>query len=111
MLTYSKALELKNAGFPQKFGFGKRHGKGDYILSTGLIFTGENPQAIGQDNIAYVPTLEELIEACGEGFRELCRWEKGNDLGDWQAIGVPHQIYWGPSPEMAMADLYLALHK
>lgn len=54
MLTYDICLALKKAGFPQKEP------------------NSWSPQFEKLEE--YIPTLSELIEACGEGFKELtCR--------------------------------------
>lgn len=92
-------LRLKNAGFPQK--------EGDWYTSDG--------QWIPEEERRYIPTLSELIEACGE-FNELV------NLGDkWIAYGggkdtVRNVEQWhafgeGSTPEEAVANLWLALNK
>ena len=60
-MDYKLAKQLKDAGFfqPQK-------GKGYYLSTVGIpkqIFIDEFP-----NEVAYVPTLEELIGGAGKGF-------------------------------------------
>ena len=51
-MTYELALELKNAGFPQKASLAN------------MVDSAISAPNYG-DEYAYTPTLEELIEACG----------------------------------------------
>ncbi len=55
---------------------------------------------------AYVPTLTELIESCGDNFRTL---EKGRTDG-WYASGNGAGEA-GSTPEEAVANLWLELNK
>lgn len=55
-ITYEIAIALKNAGFPQK-------GNGTVFNFTDSPTA--NPLDAGLEEV-YVPTLSELIEACGE---------------------------------------------
>jgi hypothetical protein len=50
-MDYPLAKALKDAGFPQE-------GKGRWIVDPNLIVA-------RREDRAYIPTLEELIEACG----------------------------------------------
>lgn len=124
MLDYPTCLKLKEAGFPQKRALptGRRQADGaDIWFADGYAVT-EMP--------ASEPTLEELIEACGEEFKGLLP-PNATPLGGWAAIkevgwvkpmgenATPfHQASWeswnvvcGPTPEEAVANLYLALKK
>lgn len=112
-MDYELAKKLKDAGFPQE---GKGHFEGQYI---------QDIQGAGTLNL-YIPTLEELIEACNP--------EKADDFGIvlsgdvWEAyyIYVGHfnhsmkfktpddlfevnVVVTGPTPLIAVANLYLAL--
>ena len=53
-MDYLLANELKNAGFPQG-------GRGRWIVDPNRI-------VVRSEDRAYVPTLEELIEACADDF-------------------------------------------
>lgn len=95
-MEYKLAEKLKDAGFPQ--------GEGMYSLQ------GEEPRYLTEDPIkwgnAYLPTLSELIEACGEGLSLLLKM----DEGDWNAVGSNGSINLGKTPEEAVAKLWLALN-
>jgi len=104
MIDYELAKELKDVGFPQK-------GKGE----TFQLNWAETTTASG--NTAYIPTLSELIEACGEGFTKLlrCRVIQIDTEGVtymFRAIdfnGLSTELY--RTPEEAVARLCLALNK
>lgn len=57
----------------------------------------------------YVPTLEELIEACGDRFGALYR----DIMGNWQAHALDEHLHpvVGINPLITVANLYLALHE
>lgn len=67
----------------------------------------------------YVPTLEELIEACGDGFSQLLRNYTGVPMGapgKWLACHSPDRgetidCVVADSAEEAVARLWLALKK
>lgn len=95
-MIYELAKQLKDAGFPQG-------------MRPDVYFI---PQLIGDDGeFAYLPTLSELIEACGRSLVFLRRvaalherkdkWQSGNDI----------IFYEGSTPEEAVAKLWLALNK
>jgi hypothetical protein len=92
-MDYELAKELEQAGYP--------------IRPTAAQYT--NGEAI--ESIA-IPTLEELIEACGEGCTALLKtgleWKAGAPTGmehvdAYSVTGV------GLSPSEAVARLWLAL--
>ncbi len=105
-MDYKLAKELKDAGFPQ-------NEKGDWFYGVKLGV-----------RAAYKPTLSELIEACGDGFKNLYRCTSN------PFTGAP-QVYWScdldhkgtvatsgtdgkfgfETPEEAVARLWLALNK
>ncbi len=62
-MDYELAKRLMDAGFPQT-------GKGSLIGSLNKLFWRSG-------NRVYVPTLEELIEACGENFVSLYKQNDG----------------------------------
>lgn len=104
-MNYDLALRLKNAGFPQ-----------------------ENPRELWcipcakwRDTVCFsklhereaikIPTLSELIEACGDEFRNLTQ-----EYGRWHTNFIQGHDYdygetEGSTPEEAVANLYLALHE
>ncbi len=98
-MNYETAKKLKDAGFPQQ---------GSATCTHPLGHTEESLQEIGEDVV--IPTLSELIEACGEGFSSLSYW----DSKYWQATGkgVGMVGYTSAStPEIAIANLWLELNK
>lgn len=135
MLTYSKALELKNAGFPQpedpptghyyswvlKDTFGQAYAtwmSGDMMENLEFKQIQLFPGMMYARTLVYIPTLEELIKECEDGFYDLSKHRNGtwgcnksecclecNPEGwdDWETNGE--------SPEEAVSNLYLALHK
>ena len=99
-IDYTLANELKDAGFPQG-------GNGRWLVDPGQIV------ARGGDR-AYVPTLEELIEACGENLAWLHQSVKSKK---WAAQVFIYDDEEGPAggqgstPAEAVARLWLALNK
>ena len=88
-MNYELAKQLKDVGFPQD------------------IPTDKKASFIGSVKI---PTLSELIEACGNDFKYLERLREPDEEGSFWAqsdnIGVA-----GTTPEEAVASLWLALNK
>lgn len=123
-MNYDTALKLKDAGFPQ------------YIRGiTGLIkdptcaetfsmhqnvdgsFDLDKPREEVLKYYAYEPTLSELIQACGDGFESLERGWLAKATGgrkiDWEFHSDPYEHHEGKgqTPEIAVANLWLALNK
>lgn len=121
-MDYELAKQLKDAGFPQG-----RQGVDDGYLHDGDL--------IGDDDLPYVPTLSELIEACGErilGFSMTCHLDDSKET-KWCADSRTEPCYcdrceeklkenpdyfnvnWkyeeGKTPEEAVAKLWLELNK
>lgn len=112
-VTYDTAKKLKDAGFPQN---GE---SGQYSLIVGKI----NPNClipgdvfgVSNENSCYVPSLEELIEACGHKFKGISKhFKKAIDpVNVWEAKarlrpGV-FVKYWGSTPSEAVANLWLGM--
>jgi len=94
-MNYELAKKLKDAGFPQK--------ERSIIVGNEDSFT-PDPARL---DVYYVPTLSELIEACGDDiFLEMCR--VGHN--DWLATDGEHNMR-GSTPEIAVANLWLELNK
>ncbi|HMF20559.1 MAG TPA: hypothetical protein VKG24_00315 [Pseudolabrys sp.] len=91
-MDYELAKCLMDAGFPQI-------GKGRLIGSPNKLVwrTGDR---------VYVPTLEELIEACGKNFGALDKEHDG-----WLASANCDQSCAGETPAEAVARLWLLLQK
>jgi hypothetical protein len=97
MISYELAKQLKDAGFPYKYFMW-----GEYEL-----------QPPNQD--LRFPTLEELIEACGDDFRSLDFTLLPSKA--WHAVGTnaspTHTLtyFHASTPTEAVARLWLALNK
>lgn len=99
MISYELAKELRDAGFPNHERLGIGHG--DTFLS-------------GDDGMAYVPTLSELVEVCDvllKGELDLMHWgnwvagDHDGYQGDWITARAE-----GTTPEEAVARLWLTLN-
>ena len=92
-MEYKLAKQLKDAGFPQK-------AKSEYPLY--MCEDDKEPLQI--------PTLSELIEACGDRFTSLQLED-----GTWYTDGITGDILdhekKGETPEEAVAKLYIKLNK
>ena len=89
-MDYLLANELKNAGFPQG-------GRGRWIVDPNRI-------VVRSEDRAYVPTLEELIEACGAAFHSVGRVSYAPFLARGPIVQAT-----GQTPIEAVARLWLAL--
>lgn len=115
MITYELAKELKEAGLGQ-CGDGwivNPEEKDVFVKSNGE----KNSYYFGDDSLnVYIPTLTELIEACGDRFGVLSRppnVETAMAWGgqQWRAGSMDFQSAFGSTPEEAVARLWLALNK
>jgi hypothetical protein len=97
-MEYELAKELKDMGFPQ--GTTVDANRYNHLAPDG------NPTAPYLIDCAYIPTLEELIEACG-GFAFKLLKLPGER---WFAEESGDNAY-GSTPLEAVARLYLALNK
>ncbi len=100
-MTYELAKELKEAGYPQK-------GKGEWFNNS----THETTLNEFSDNI-YAPTLEELIDACGNEI--VIEISKDNQTTAYEyehsnEDGTPYR-YYGKNAVEAMANLWLGKKK
>ena len=144
-MTYELAKKLKDAGFPQsnhilEWELDKipLHGVG-YHLTADDLDTDDNRQLLNkarytsiyskdwilsEDGLAhtvYVPTLSELISACGGGFQGLfpsiwegvSTWIAVEQIGRINEYGLwSHWTLWGgETPEEAVAKLWLRLQE
>jgi len=108
-MTYELAKQLKNAGF-------KGNTEGMYISPEGFeicncgVAQGESQGA--ETNDVPLPTLSELIEACGKNLGSVIRLN--DDLWvchpSWKIERV-QGIITGSTPEEAVARLWLELNK
>lgn len=115
-MNYELAKELKDAGFPQLYKIGCWFFRNGDVLRTSLtneyqpmMFTDPEHFRPSDTVDLYVPTLEELIEACGANLLGL-----GHNaiFQTWRAMSVKTSIEGvGATPTEAVAHLWLALHK
>lgn len=117
MLDYPTCLKLKEAGFPQDlkkgdwYYFTRR--KGEWLVDSVLRADSLKGKTLK------IPSLEELIEACGERLIGLDSPRVGDDYKTaelWAATGARGEMeLWtlgeGHTPEEAVANLWLALAK
>lgn len=117
MLDYSLCVKLKEAGF--------EHGKSGNCYGVHL-----NPLSgkveiweecnefntdIDYDSFVYIPTLSELIEACGDGFYAMDRRVNDGEIewrcnpDDHPTMGGPADSY-GKTPEEAVCRLWICLN-
>lgn len=99
-MTYELAKQLKDAGFTFI-----------QVSTDPLARRSDTLYAFGDGKSYYEPTLEELIEACGDiivGFRRLV------DFG-WEVFyeeeSLEEIFFQGITPEEAVAALWLELNK
>lgn len=119
-MTYELAKQLKDAGFPQE-------GKGGWIDDKEPK---ELPSMPDWEGAVYVPTLSELIEACGTVRKRkwvneiqpldfaIRHYDNGNIwragyMWDKFALDEKYKELWadGSTPEEAVAKLWLELNK
>ncbi len=113
MISYELAKQLKDAGFREK-----PWSICDYVYFRDVLTPFRAIKYSVYPNgeiVAYmvecvqIPTLSELIEACGEDFSHLARGQSFEAL-PWAAFDKDLVIYRGGStPEEAVAQLWLAL--
>jgi hypothetical protein len=98
-MNYDLAKQLKDAGFPiPNHGFNE--GECDF----------RNCHYPANKEQICVPTLSELIEACGDKFVTLTRWKKAVLSVEWSAYGTDFRRD-GRTLEEAVANLWLALNE
>lgn len=119
MISYELAKQLKDAGFPQDLYVGDRHYSFISHPRMGIpsqwsvnIRTAEIYLPV-KDDECKIPTLSELIEACGDRFYSLVYatdndWRCFVESRDQEDYISSSQ---GSSPEEAVANLWLALNK
>ena len=118
-MNYQLAKKLKDAGFPQKR---------EYTYH-GFTLNGEEVKQGLIEEIIPFPTLSELIEACGEEFKQLERKLIGQEKTvEWFAIRIFDReelrkigytddhtpgsyIFSGSTPEEAVVNLWLEINK
>lgn len=108
-MNYELAKKLKDAGFPQTFPDGRWY----YTENGELLYACEDHGSVHPTQThGIVPTLSELIEACGEDFDKLQLEE--SRPSKWFAYGGEAMFLLsgiGSTPEESVANLWLALNK
>ena len=118
-MNYELAKKLKDAGFPFKDHIEYETVRGEKveypinvtnkdIIQSEFSTDFETKISKTTNYLAYnIPTLEELIEACGNKFGTL----QLTILG-WSALTswTPPQVFSGSTPKEAVANLWLALN-
>lgn len=116
MLTYELCKKLKEAGFPFREVEDYQPANGERVIIKQPFINFEDGKFYWQ------PTLSELIEACGDDFDRLQQTrmfdQKINRLERWSAWKIRSKkdhfeniAFGGKTPEEAVANLFLALHK
>ena len=121
-MNYELALKLKEAGYPQPWGAFADGTDRAYYLGGGLIVSWSALRNIRTNDgqlinyvteASYIPTLEELIEACVDDF--ACLRPDGVNVGGWVAEcdttkkGIHGFCIEGKTPSEAVANLWLEL--
>ena len=101
-MTYETAKKLKDAGFPQATG-GFYYWSREEDCNKGQLITPFYDERTITHTIK-IPTLSELIKACGNEFEQLYK-----DAVGWGAVA--EKIGLGKTPEEAVANLWLKLEK
>jgi len=113
-LSYALYNKLKDLGFPQFVCDKLKSPRGRYITGDDEFNTAKIKRSV------YVPTLSELIEACGDreknydqpfflNFVYKDRWDTGYSSQGNDPF-TPIEVS-GSTPEEAVANLWLAINK
>jgi hypothetical protein len=121
-MKYDLAKELANAGFASKSYVGARFYRSVATRRRGAMPEHEvtiqvfDDLAFAPPHYIYIPTLEDLIDACGSEFRTLDRDASGGKV-EWLCNNYVREnddgsddIVVGRSPVEAVARLWLRSH-
>lgn len=129
-MNYELAKELKEAGFPQTTPFKLFCNKcgANWKYNKGIKHLVHKCKKVNSEaDVVHIPTLSELIDACGTKFSNIAlvtRKYIGND--NYEELGKLWVCGWttngcndledewefeGQTPEEAVANLWLALNK
>ena len=102
MLTYEQSKKLKDMGFPQEWETTSRK---EALKAVDLYFK-------QRAELVHIPTLGELIEACGEKFYGVINYKKSGWVADhWhesEEKEMPKEYF--KTPDEAVMNLYAKLH-
>jgi hypothetical protein len=105
-MTYELAKQLKEAGFPQRFSSG--YGFDEQGATIQVVTSGHWKV---RDTDISIPSLNELIKACGDEFGGL-KYFPNEMSNKFRAYNQPITISINAdTPEMAVAKLWLTLHQ
>lgn len=112
-MNYELAKKLKDAGFPQgdwgcQGKYWSNYDGGNSLTEPGIIDASEANFGFMED-LYRIPTLSELIEACGK-----CNFILADVDTHWNASGYSgstYHIIQAVTPEEAVANLWLAFNK
>lgn len=142
-ISYQLAKELKDAGFPQLNHMIEWELDKKVLNGVGYHLTADAPDEVYPDGrlinkarytsiykrdwvlseeglaaTVYIPTLPELIEACGDEFSHLIRYYTDLKQLWWIAVRtgdsinkLPNGLHGYSSPDEAVANLYLFLDR
>lgn len=113
MLSFELCQKLRDAGFPFIRIPSVAEGHRTLVIEGDVTYFGSVDLSDGCPY--WIPTLSELIEACGDEFETLNQTPDQEGLYFWYAVAgditVPSDDRLGFStPEEAVAQLYLTLH-
>lgn len=100
-MTYKLAKALKDAEFPQV----------PWLAGEGMWFDELGNDSHGDPFDVYIPSLSELIEACGKSFGSVGRYEYGRGDRFYATMRPLTRQHAGATPEEATAKMWLALNK
>jgi hypothetical protein len=96
-MNYELAKKLKDNGFPYD----------DPCQKVRYVDQHDNPARVPFMGVAEIPSLSELIEACGDELGDLSRTDDGW-MTNMENVGNHPQTE-GETAEIAVANLWLAL--
>lgn len=106
-MDYELAKQLKDAGFPQN-----KYGSYDCQHNVNQAHTMlSSANGVGDCEFVQLPTLEELIEACGDKFGFLSKIQGENTFIAAIPGGTAQFVDKTNSPSEAVAKLWLELNK
>lgn len=107
-MNYELATKLKNAGFPQHHDY---RGGDEYPF---CVKCNGSDSDHDREYVPCMPSLSELIEACGKTFVMLIRvpsgWEAVGRMGEFEDEASDTMRCGGITHEEAVAKLWLALN-
>ena len=106
-MTYEVAKQLKDAGFPQRFN------RGAAFNAQGVMvyFTADKQGKVSDTDVS-IPSLNELIKACGDKFGGLEHFPDESS-NKFRVFSRPDGAlsFFAHTPEEAVAKLWLLLNK